>query len=96
MTTQATIKRQIQKLETMYRGDWVKFLGDYHTNAFESCRDGMYQISITKEDGKWIVYADDHEPEDIDNNAPFSTLAEAKEFAEEFGEFFEECFKDNL
>jgi len=92
MTTQATIQKQIKALDNAYRGQWVRFMGDYITNAFYAL-EGNYQIIITKEDGRWFVSAEDHNAEDIDGNPEegFRTLAEAKAFAEEFGEFFEDC-----
>jgi len=98
MTTQSTTKTQINKLNKAGRGDWVRFMGDYVSNAYSYAEDGTYQLIITKEDGRWFVSAEDHDAEDIDGNPEngFCTLAEAKEFAEEFGEFFEDCAIQNL
>jgi hypothetical protein len=52
-----------------------------------------YIISITKDDNRWNVFAEDHEPEDMDNHPEngFKTLTEAKAFAEDFAEYFEHC-----
>lgn len=109
MATQATLKRQIKALQSTVRGGWVKFQGSYHTNAFEAVYtqtsgDAMsittlsdYQVSITKDNGRWLVYAEDHNAEDL-NDQPedgFRTLAEAKVFAERFGEWFEQLWKEN-
>ena len=106
MTTQATLNKQIKALQNTARGGWVKFQGSYHTNAFEAVYTQTeelltvstlsdYQISITKEDGRWFVYAEEHDISDIDQPEDgCKTLAEAKEYAERLGEYFESCWKE--
>ncbi|MBD2316649.1 hypothetical protein [Phormidium tenue] len=67
-------------------------------NAFsEVSDDRSYIISITKEDNRWYVFAEDHNPEDIDGQPEngFKSLYEAKAFAQRFGEYFEECHNEN-
>lgn len=76
------------------RGHWVKNGCVYNMNAMEyGSEHDAYIVSITKEDGRWIVYAEDHNPEDIYKNPAngFKTLTEAKAFAEDFAEYFEHC-----
>lgn len=79
------------------RGHWVKNGSDYNMNAVESCSEhDAYIVTITKENGRWIVYAEDHNPEDISFNPAngFKTLTEAKAFAEDFAEYFEHCLDE--
>jgi hypothetical protein len=76
------------------RGHWVKNGCYYEMNAIECPTDEQsYIISITKDDNRWNVFAEDHEPEDLDNHFKngFKTLTEAKAFAEDFAEYFEHC-----
>ena len=78
------------------RGHWVKNNGDYDTNAFECpTEDQSYTISITKDDNRWFVSTEDHNWTDlVGDRHPengFKTLAEAKAFAEDFGDYFEHC-----
>lgn len=80
------------------RGHWVKNRGYYETNAFDFTTDEhSYGISVTKEGNRWVVFAEDHEPSDIDGHPEngFKSLAEAKEFAEAFGETFETAYHEN-
>ena len=94
MTTNTTLDRQVSASQRTCNGLWVKCMGNYESNAFECPDDDRsYQVSITKECGRWFVYAEEHEPSDIINQPTngFKTLAEAKEFADEFGSWFEEC-----
>ena len=78
------------------RYDWVKNGAYYEINAFDSS-DRCYGISVTKENGRWIVFAEDHNPEDLDGHPEngFKTLYEAKAFAQQFGEYFQECHDEN-
>ena len=76
------------------RGHWVKNGCYYETNAFESPTDEQsYIISITKDDNRWNVFAEDHNSGDMDDHPEngFKTLTEAKAFAEDFAEYFEHC-----
>jgi hypothetical protein len=84
---------QIKKLQEVTRGEWVKFCGDWTTNAFEA-PGNIYYISVTRADGRYFCYAEEHEPADIIDQpaSGFNTLREAKTFAIDFGEFFESCF----
>jgi len=71
-------------------------MGSHESNAFQCPDDNRsYQVSITKDSGRWLVYAEDHEPSDIVNQPTngFKTLTEAKEFADEFGSWFESCYE---
>jgi hypothetical protein len=80
------------------RYDWVKNGAYYEINAFsERTNDRCYGISVTKENGRWFVFAEDHNSEDIDGHPEngFKTLYEAKAFAQRFGEYFEECYNEN-
>ena len=76
------------------RGHWVKNGAYYEMDSIESpVDDHSYIISITKDDNRWNVFAEDHNSEDIDNHPEngFKTLTEAKAFAEDFAEYFEHC-----
>jgi len=97
MTTQATLDRQVKASHRTYNGFWVKCMGNYESNAFQSPDDNRsYQVSITKECGRWFVFGEDHEPSDIVNQPTngFRTLTEAKEFANDFGSWFESCWNE--
>ena len=89
-----TLDRQIEATQRTYNGSWVKIDSRYESNAFQSPdANRSYQVSITKENGRWFVYAEDHDPSDIINQPidGFQTLAEAKLFANDFGSWFESC-----
>ncbi len=80
------------------RYEWVKNGAYYEINAFsETVGDRCYGISVTKENGRWFVFAEDHNSEDIDGHPEngFKTLCEAKAFAQRFGEYFEDCHNEN-
>jgi len=79
------------------RYNWVKNGAYYEINAFDTI-DRCYGISVTRgENNQWIVFAEDHQPEDIDGQPEngFKTLHEAKAFAQRFGEYFQECHDEN-
>jgi len=97
MTTQTTLDRQVKASQRTYNGVWIRCMGNHESNAFQSPDDNRsYQVSITKENGRWLVYGEDHEPSDIVNQPTngFRTLTEAKEFADEFGSWFESCYEE--
>ena len=111
MTT-ATLNKQLKALRDVVRGAWVKFNGSYYTNAFEAIvsevaedyikfsRLSDYQIGVTKDDDRWFVFAEDHEPDEIAKlgyqpENGFKTLAEAKISAEAFGGWFESLWIEN-
>jgi hypothetical protein len=75
------------------RGHWVKNGCYYEMNAISPTDDQGYIISITKDDNRWNVFAEDHNSDDMDNHPAngFKTLTEAKAFAEDFAEYFEHC-----
>lgn len=110
MTTMKTLNRQAKAVQQTTRGYWVKFMGDYSSNAFEAIyihhEDRMecstldhYQISVTKENGAWFAYAEEHDVDELVRSGyqpkeGFKTLKEAKAAAEAFGEHFEACWKE--
>jgi len=97
MTTKTKLDRQIEATRRTYNGFWVKCESNYESNAFQSPDDSRsYQISITKDGGRWFVYAEDHEPSDIVNQPEngFKTLTAAKDFANDFGSWFESCWNE--
>ena len=76
------------------RGNWVKNNAYYEMDAVEyGSEHQSYIISITKDDNRWNVFAEDHNSQDMDNHPEngFKTLTEAKVFAEDFAEYFEHC-----
>lgn len=82
----------------LYRGTWAKLNGYYNTNAFgrdvEMDSTNGYAITITKEDGAWFFYAEEHDIDELvkmghQPEEGFKTLKAAKEAAEEWGELFE-------
>jgi hypothetical protein len=104
------LSAKIKDIQSVTAGSYVKFEGRYYTNAFPGVyteRDGKawleraddFQIMIEKQDGFWVVYSEEHEPDEIgrlegvDNK--FKTLAAAKELAEEFGRGFAQLYSEN-
>jgi hypothetical protein len=107
MTKASTLDNQIKQLKNAVRGQWIKFLGDYTTNAFEGvhhqddekswleARDS-YHVSITKISDRWFIYAEEHEIHDIEQpKEGFATLEKAKIAAIEFCEWFENTWLEN-
>lgn len=78
------------------RGHWVKNGSDYNMNAMEICSEhDAYIVTITKENGRWFVFAEDHTSDDLEvPENGFKTLTEAKAFAEDFAEYFEHCLDE--
>lgn len=70
----------------------------YNCNVLASVGDSYY-ASISKEEGKWVVYAEDHDTEEmhflLENGAYYATLRDAKVALIEFAEYFSACFVDN-
>lgn len=68
MTTTKTLVANIKKANESTRGTWVRLSGHYVMNAFdwyhfaENKEDDGYCINVTKENGRWLLFADDHEP----------------------------------
>lgn len=91
----------IKKLDTVVAGDWVKdpFADRYSSNARKKAtdKDASLGITIQKEDDGWMVYTDEHEPEDLaemfggrnKDKTRFFSLEQAKEAAGEFAEYYE-------
>lgn len=106
MTKLKTLENQLRSLQGITRGEWVRVQGDYVTNAFEGIYKELgddrasyvpvdtYQVSATKQDGRWFVFAEEHETQELirmgeQPSDGFRTLAEAKSAAEAFGAWFE-------
>ncbi len=99
MTTQSTYSKQVKNVQQVVIGDWVKFGSEYVTNAFDQelkDQDHSYQIFITKNNGAYFIYAEDHDIEDIEQpKEGFKLLRDAKEHATEFAYFFLNCWLEN-
>lgn len=66
-------------------------------NALEN-GNGEYIVNIEKDGSNWIIYAEEHEPRDIESmgiKSVHKTLSKAKESAIEFARFFQECTWNN-
>ena len=68
----AKLEKICQRIADATRGVWVKdSLGDYVTDAYDYYHYALnpddlgYKITITKENNKWWVFAEDHEIEDL-------------------------------
>lgn len=83
-------------------GEWLRDSSAYYsTNAFSGAvelepGDG-YAITITKENGRYIFFAEEHETEELiamGYHAPegYRTLKECKKAAQEFGYSFEQTY----
>ncbi len=110
MVTTATLNRQVKAVQTVSAGNWVKFMSDYVTNAFEAVRleeNGKvkyellnsYQVTVTNIEGKWFFYAEEHEVEELiemgyQTKDGFKALKDAKKAAESFCESFRETFEE--
>jgi hypothetical protein len=97
--------RQAERVRNLVQGDWTKFMNCYCTNAFSAIHHqtethawvsthDAYTVSVEKFDnGRWYVYAEEHEPRDIEQpQEGYATLKAAKEAAIEFCQFFEQCW----
>jgi hypothetical protein len=106
----SNLNAKIEQIQSVTAGYYVRFDGRYYTNAFEGVyteqggkawleRAGDFQIMIEKQDGFWIVYSEDHEPDEIGRlegvENKFKTLAAAKELAEAFGRGFAQLYSEN-
>ena len=71
MATTKTLIANIKKAKDSTHGTWVKLNGHYVMNAFdwyhfaENPSDDGYCINVTKEDGRWVLFADEHEPSEL-------------------------------
>jgi len=102
-----TLNTQIARLNDTVRGEWVKFEGAYVTNAFAGVWvqtddagwievPGRYHVSVEKIDGAYRIYAEEHEPLDIEQpKEGFASLKAAKIAAVEFCEWFETCWAES-
>jgi hypothetical protein len=102
-----TLNGQVKRLNSVARGEFVKFQGAYVTNAFEGVYvqtddaawievPDIYHVSVEKIDGAYRIYAEEHEPSDIEQpKEGFATLKAAKIAAVEFGEWFEACWNEH-
>lgn len=106
MAKSNTLNVQTKKLNSVARGEFVKFQGAYVTNAFAGVWvqtddavgievPGIYHVSVEKIDGAYRIYAEEHEPSDIEQpEEGFASLKAAKAAAVEFCEWFETCWNE--
>jgi hypothetical protein len=55
-----------------------------------------YQVTIEKVGSKWVFYAEEHEPDDLDYDNYLPTLKAIKEQAFEFARFYQACKWQNM
>lgn len=98
----------IEKLDRVVAGEWVKDPNStdrYNSNARKTAsdKDANLSISIDKEDDGWIVYTEEHNPEDLAEmfsgrnrgKTRFFSLEQAKEAANEFADYYESLVQEN-
>jgi len=97
-----------KKLDKVIAGEWVKdpdSADRYSSNARKkaSDKDASLFISIQKEDDGWMVYTEEHEPEDLADmfsgrnrdKTRFFSLEQAKEAADGFADYYESLVQEN-
>jgi hypothetical protein len=67
---------------------WVNICGVY-----TAVTNTGYMLYLAKMGSQWFLSADEHHHDDIDDNG-FKTLAEAKEYAQEWGDFYDDCVSE--
>jgi hypothetical protein len=71
MATTETLVANIKKASNSVRSKWVKVNGCYDMQAFdgyhfaENPGDDGYTLTATKEEGRWLVFGEDHEPSEL-------------------------------
>lgn len=98
----------IKRLDKVVAGEWVKDPSSeerYNSNARKSTKDKDANLFITieKEDDGYMVYTEEHDPDELatmfrgknQDRTRFFTLEEAKKVADEFGEYYESLVQEN-
>ena len=88
MTTKYQTEAGHDKIKNSMPYTWVNICGTY--NAVTNTG---YGLSLGKIGSKWFLSAEEHHHDDIDNNDNngFKTLAEAKEYAQVWGDSYDDC-----